>query len=91
VPPQATGEQCRQKGTDRNPNWSLALQPVQVETSKGGDLGYTRGTCSLPPIQRARRRSRRRAGLSPSFAKEADGSWKVVQEIDNAEAVATSK
>jgi hypothetical protein len=25
------------------------------------------------------------------FRKEADGSWKVVQEIDNAEAAATSK
>ena len=30
-----------------DPNWSLALQPVQVDVSRGGDLGYTRGTYVL--------------------------------------------
>ena len=54
-----------------DPNWSLALQPVQVEVS-GAAISTTPGEpmCSLPPIQRARRRSRRRAGLSPSFARK---------------------
>src|ERR1035438_79022 len=38
----AIGTAMRDAMTD--PNWSLALQPVQVEVSRGGDLGYTRGT-----------------------------------------------
>jgi len=37
-----------------DPNWSLALQPVQVEVSRGGDLGYTRGTYVLTATDPAR-------------------------------------
>jgi hypothetical protein len=38
-----------------DPNWSLALQPVQVEVSRGGDLGYTRGTYVLTATDPASR------------------------------------
>jgi hypothetical protein len=32
-----------------DPNWSLAMQVVQVEVSRGGDLSYAREPTSSPP------------------------------------------
>jgi uncharacterized protein (TIGR02246 family) len=75
-----------------DPNWSLALQPVQVEVSKGGDLGYTRGTYVLTATDPASKKAVTEKGRFVTiFRKEADGSWKAVQDINNAEAPATSK
>jgi uncharacterized protein (TIGR02246 family) len=75
-----------------DPNWSLALQPVQVEVSRGGDLGYTRGTYVLTATDPASKKAATEKGRFVAiFRKDADGSWKAVQDIDNAEAPATSK
>ena len=75
-----------------DPNWSLALQPVQVEVSRGGDLGYTRGTYVLTATDPASKKAVTEKGRFVAiFRKEADGQWKAVQDINNAEAPATSK
>jgi uncharacterized protein (TIGR02246 family) len=75
-----------------DPNWSLALQPVQVEVSRGGDLGYTRGTYVLTATDPASKKAITEKGrFVIIFRKEADGSWKAVQDINNAEAPATTK
>ena len=75
-----------------DPNWSLALQPVQVEVSRGGDLGYTRGTYVLTATDPASKKAVTEKGRFVTiFRKEADGSWKTVQHINNPEAPATSK
>ncbi|MBZ5621275.1 MAG: DUF4440 domain-containing protein [Acidobacteriia bacterium] len=75
-----------------DPNWSLALQPVEVEVSRGGDLGYTRGTYVLTATDPSSKKAVTEKGRFVTiFRKEADGSWKAVQEISNAEAPATSK
>jgi len=75
-----------------DPNWSLALQPVQVEVSKGGDLGYTRGTYVLTATDPATKKSVTEKGRFVTiFRKEADGSWKAIQDMSNAEAPAASK
>jgi len=75
-----------------DPNWSLALQPVQVEVSKGGDLGYTRGTYVLIATDPGSKKAVTEKGRFVTiFRKEADGAWKAVQDINNAEAPATSK
>jgi uncharacterized protein (TIGR02246 family) len=75
-----------------DPNWSLALQPVQVEVSKGGDLGYTRGTYVLTATDPASKKAVTEKGRFVTiFHKEADGSWKAVQDINNAEAPAAAK
>ena len=72
-----------------DPNWSLALQPVQVEVSRGGDLGYTRGTYVLIATDPASRQAVNEKGRFVTiFRKQADGSWKAVQDINNAEAPA---
>ena len=73
-----------------DPNWSLALQPVQVEVSRSGDLGYLRGTYVLTATDPASKKVATEKGRFVAiFRKGADGSWKAVQEISNAEAPAT--
>lgn len=75
-----------------DPNWSLALQPVQVEVSRSGDLGYVRGTYLLTATDPAGKKVATEKGRFVTiFRKAADGSWKAVQEISNAEAPATPK
>jgi uncharacterized protein (TIGR02246 family) len=75
-----------------DPNWSLALQPLQVDVSRGGDLGYTRGTYVLTATDPASKKAATEKGRFVAiFRKQADGAWKAVQDINNAEAPATSK
>ena len=72
-----------------DPNWSLALQIAQVEVSKGGDLGYVRGTYKLNATDPASKKAVTEKGrFLTVFRKGADGSWKAVQDINNAEAPA---
>jgi ketosteroid isomerase-like protein len=74
-----------------DPNWSLALQPVQVEVSRGGDLGYTRGTYVLTATDPASRKTATEKGRFVTiFRREADGQWKALQHISNAEAPAAA-
>jgi uncharacterized protein (TIGR02246 family) len=86
----AIGKAMKDVLTD--PNWSLALQPVQVEVSRSGDLGYVRGTYVLTATDpQSKKVATERGRFVTIFRKEADGSWKAVQEISNAEAPATIK
>jgi uncharacterized protein (TIGR02246 family) len=93
--PLMTGKDAVGKGMKdalADPNWSLVLQPVQVEVSKGGDIGYTRGTYLLtatdPPTKKV---ATEKGRFITIFRKEADGSWKAIQDMNNAEAPATIK
>jgi ketosteroid isomerase-like protein len=87
-----TGKDAIAKGLKEafaDPNWSLVLQAVQVEVSKGGDLGYARGTYVLGATDPASKKAVTEKGRFLSiFQKQADGSWKCVQDINNAEAPA---
>jgi uncharacterized protein (TIGR02246 family) len=75
-----------------DPNWSLALQPTQVEVSRDGDLGYSRGTYVLTATDSASRKTATEKGrFLVIFPKQGDGSWKAIQEISNAEAPASVK
>jgi uncharacterized protein (TIGR02246 family) len=90
--PMMTGKDAIGKGLKdalADPNWSLALQPVQVEVSKGGDLGYVRGTYVLVATDLASKKAVTEKGRFVTiFRKMADGSWKAIQDINNAEAPA---
>ena len=93
--PMMTGKDAIGKGMKEalaDPNWSLALQPVQVEVSKGGDLGYTRGAYVLTATDPASKKAITEKGrFIAIFRKGADGTWKAVEDINNAEAPASSK
>lgn len=74
------------KGALADPSWSLALQPVQVEVSRAGDLGYTRGTYVLTASDPASKKIATEKGRFVAiFRKQPDGSWKAIQDINNAE------
>lgn len=80
------------KGALADPNWSLAMQPVHVEVSRSGDLGYTRGTYVLTATDPTTNKAVTEKGRFVTvFRKGADGAWKAVEDINNAEAPATSK
>lgn len=71
-------------------NWSLAMQVAQVEVSRGGDLGYARGTYVTTATDPASKKAVTEKGRFVTiFRKQADGTWKAVQDINNAEAPAT--
>jgi len=93
--PMMTGKDAIAKGMKEalaDPNWSLALQPVQVEVSKGGDLGYVRGTyVPLATDPASKKAATEKGRFLTIFRKEGDGSWKAVQDINNAEAPAVTK
>lgn len=73
-----------------DPNWSLALQPVQVKVSPVSDLAYVRGTYVLTASDPASKKvATERAGLSLSFASRQTDRGRPVQQIRNAEAPAT--
>ena len=90
--PVMTGKDAIAKGMKdalADPNWSLALQSVQVEVSRGGDLGYSRGTYVLTATDPASKKVATEKGRFVAiFRKQADGSWKAVQDINNAETAA---
>lgn len=69
-----------------DPNWSLDLRAAQVEVSRGGDLGYTRGTYVLTATDPASKKAVTEKGRFVTvFRKETGGSWKAVQHISNPE------
>jgi uncharacterized protein (TIGR02246 family) len=93
--PIMTGKDAIGKGLKEafaDPNWALALQAAQVDVSRGGDLGYARGTYVLTATDPGSKKAVTEKGrFLTVFRKEADGSWKAVQDMNNAEAPAASK
>ena len=66
---------------------SPTMQPVQVDVSTSGDLGYARGTYVLTATDPATRKAATEKGrFLTIFRKQLDGSWKAIEHINNAEA-----
>ena len=93
--PMMAGKDAIAKGMKEalaDPNWSLALQPVQVDVSRSGDVAYTRGTYILTATDPASKKVATEKGrFITIFRKRPDGSWKAEQDISNAESPATTK
>lgn len=69
-----------------DPNLSLMFSAAQVEVSKGGDLAYTRGTYTLTASDPKTKKPMTEKGKYVTvYRKGADGSWKAVQDINNAD------
>jgi uncharacterized protein (TIGR02246 family) len=85
--PTMTGKAAIAKGMKEafaDPNWSLAMQPVQVEISKAGDLAYLRGTYVLTATDPATKKANTEKGrFLTIFRKQPDGTWKAIQDINN--------
>ncbi|HZR28395.1 MAG TPA: DUF4440 domain-containing protein [Terriglobales bacterium] len=68
-----------------NPNATLKWQPVKVDVSASGDLAYTIGTWQLTGKSRKGDPISMTGKYMTVWKKQADGSWKVVADMGNAD------
>lgn len=72
-----------------DPNFSMTFETLKVEASKSGELGYTRGAYTLTSTDPKSKKILRESGKYLTvYAKQADGSWKIVDDINNPDAAA---
>ena len=70
-------------------NLSLSFITASAEVSKGGDLAYTQGTYTLTQTNpKTKKAVTERGKYVTVYRKQADGSWRAVEDINNADAPA---
>ncbi len=70
-------------------NLALTFQASQVEVAKAGDLAYSRGTYSMTMTDPSSKQAVTEKGKYVTvYRKQPDGSWKAVQDINNADSPA---
>jgi ketosteroid isomerase-like protein len=77
------------KGLLADPAVALSFETVQVDMSKGGDMGYVRGTYSMTVTdEKTKMPVTEKGKFVTVYKKQGDGSWKAVQDINNPDAPA---
>jgi ketosteroid isomerase-like protein len=70
-------------------NFALSFVPTAVEASKSGDLAYSYGTYTLTMTNPKTKKPVTGHGkYATVYRKQADGSWKAILDINNADAPA---
>jgi uncharacterized protein (TIGR02246 family) len=70
-------------------NISLSFTPMSVEASKSGDVAYSHGTYTMTMTNaRTKRPVTEKGKYVTVYKKQADGSWKAILDINNADAPA---
>jgi len=78
------------KGMFADPNFALGFGPTKVEVSKGGDLAYSQGTYTMTTTNpKTKKPVTEKGKYLTVYRKQADGSWKAVEDMTNADAPAT--
>jgi ketosteroid isomerase-like protein len=83
--PIATGEQAireMHKAMTSSPGFSLRWTPAKAEVSAAGDIGYTTGTYEATMAN-----GTEKGKYVTLWRKQADGNWKVAEDIFNADSV----
>jgi uncharacterized protein (TIGR02246 family) len=90
--PVMTGKQAIEPGFKAavaDPNFSLSLQTTSVEASKGGDLGFVRGSYMMHQTDaKSKKATMEKGNYVLVYKKQADGSWKIVADTAIPEAPA---
>jgi uncharacterized protein (TIGR02246 family) len=72
-----------------DPGFALDLRTVKVEVAKDGDLAYSQGTYSFTGTDAKSKKVMGETGRYVEvYKKQADGSWKVAEDINSPEAPA---
>lgn len=72
-------------------NLSLSFTTSSAEVAKSGDLAYTQGTYTLLATDaKTKRPTMEKGKYITVYKKQADGSWKAIEDINNADAPAAS-
>jgi len=70
-----------------DPNFALTFSATNVQVSKAGDYGYTEGTSTMKMTDKKTKKVVTETGKYLTvFHKQADGSWKAVEDMYNADA-----
>ncbi len=73
----------------KDPNVTLNFSSSQADTSKSGDLGYTEGAYTMTFTDPKSKKVLTEKGKYVTvFKKQSDGSWKAIQDMNNADAPA---
>jgi ketosteroid isomerase-like protein len=74
-----------------DPNFTMAFETGKVEAAKSGELGYTRGAYTMTVTDPQTKKAVKEVGKYLTvYAKQADGSWKIVEDINNPDGPATA-
>ena len=77
------------KALAADPNFSIRFTTDKAEVAKSGEVGYTRGTYTMTMSDPNTRKPLREKGEYVTiYARQADGSWKMIEDINNADAPA---
>ena len=69
-----------------DPNFSVTFEGDKVDVSKGGDLAYVQGHYTLTGTdEKTKKKVTEKGKYVTVYKKQADGSWKAVQDINNAD------
>ena len=72
-----------------DPNFSIQFSTDRVEVAKSGEIGYTRGTYTMTMSDPNTKNVLREKGKYVTiYAREMDGSWKMMEDISNGDAPA---
>ena len=72
-----------------DPNFSMSFITAKVEAPASGELGYTRGAYTMVTTDPKSKKILRESGKYVTvYAKQTDGSWKILDDINNPDAPA---
>ena len=75
-------------GLMQDPNFSLSFEPTQVVVARAGDLAYETGTYGLSMSDPEGNPASQQGHYVVVWRKEADGQWRIAQELLNADPAA---
>ena len=83
--PMATGRKAIRAAVEEqlaDPKFALSFQTARVEVSKSGDIAYSQGVFTFTGTDPKTKKTTISKGYYVEvYAKQADGSWKVVEDI----------
>jgi uncharacterized protein (TIGR02246 family) len=71
-----------------DPNFALDIQTGKVEVAKSGDVAYSQGTYTFVATGPKKKPVTEKGKYIEVYKKQADGSWKVAEDMNNADAPA---
>ena len=83
------GLQAALKDFVADPNFSMRFTTAKVEVAISGEIGYTRGAYTMTTSDPKTGKVLTEKGKYLTiYAKQADGTWKIIEDINNADAPA---
>jgi len=87
-----TAAQAAVEAMLKDPNFYLTFDSTKVEVSKASDYAYSEGTYTMATTDPKTKKVMTEKGKFVTvYQKQADGSWKVVADINNADGPPTEK